>query len=102
MGGWVAQPDRGVAPLPHDLPLNHHNGTHRHLTIGGRLFATTDLDEIFDTLRTDPELRYTQSGSAVANFTLATSENWNNIWQTTSRQRPSASPYHQTITKFMI
>ena len=26
----------------------------------------------------DPELRYTQSGSAVANFTLATSENWNN------------------------
>ena len=24
----------------------------------------------------DPELRYTQSGQAVANFTLATSENW--------------------------
>ena len=24
----------------------------------------------------DPEIRYTQSGSAVANFTLATSENW--------------------------
>jgi single-strand DNA-binding protein len=25
----------------------------------------------------DPELRYTQSGQAVANFSLATSENWN-------------------------
>ena len=25
----------------------------------------------------DPELRYTQSGQAVANFTLATSESWN-------------------------
>ena len=25
----------------------------------------------------DPELRYTQSGQAVANFTLATTENWN-------------------------
>ena len=24
----------------------------------------------------DPELRYTQKGRAVANFTLATSENW--------------------------
>ena len=25
----------------------------------------------------DPELRYTQNGQAVVNFTLATSENWN-------------------------
>src|SRR5262245_16529297 len=26
----------------------------------------------------DPELRYTQGGQAVANFTIATNESWNN------------------------
>jgi single-strand DNA-binding protein len=41
----------------------------------------------------DPELRYTQSGSAVANFTLATSENWNNK----NGEREERTEWHRIV-----
>jgi len=33
---------------------------------------------VIGNLGRDPELRYTQNGQAVANFTVATNENWTN------------------------
>ena len=41
----------------------------------------------------DPELRYTQSGQAVANFTLATSENWNDK----SGERQERTEWHRIV-----
>ena len=41
----------------------------------------------------DPELRYTQSGQAVANFTLATSENWNDK----SGERVEKTEWHRVV-----
>ena len=41
----------------------------------------------------DPELRYTQNGQAVANFTLATSENWN----TREGQREERTEWHRIV-----
>jgi single-strand DNA-binding protein len=41
----------------------------------------------------DPELRYTQSGQAVANFTLATSENWNDK----NGERVEKTEWHRVV-----
>ena len=41
----------------------------------------------------DPELRYTQNGQAVANFTLATSENWNNK----SGEKEERTEWHRVV-----
>jgi single-strand DNA-binding protein len=41
----------------------------------------------------DPELRYTQSGQAVANFTLATNENWT----AKSGEREERTEWHRVI-----
>ena len=41
----------------------------------------------------DPELRYTQKGRAVANFTLATSENWT----TGDGQREERTEWHRVV-----
>ena len=40
----------------------------------------------------DPELRYTQGGQAVANFSLATSENWNDK---TSGEKVERTEWHR-------
>ena len=42
----------------------------------------------------DPELRYTQSGQAVVNFTLATSENWNDK---ASGERVERTEWHRIV-----
>ncbi len=42
----------------------------------------------------DPELRYTQSGQAVANFTLATTENWNDR---SSGERVERTEWHRIV-----
>ena len=42
----------------------------------------------------DPELRYTQNGQAVANFTLATSENWTDK----SGERTERTEWHRIVT----
>ena len=42
----------------------------------------------------DPELRYTQSGQAVANFTLATSESWNSK----EGNREERTEWHRIVT----
>ena len=42
----------------------------------------------------DPELRYTQSGQAVVNFTLATSENWNDR---SSGERIERTEWHRIV-----
>ena len=42
----------------------------------------------------DPELRYTQSGQAVANFSLATSENWNDK---SSGERVERTEWHRIV-----
>ena len=41
----------------------------------------------------DPELRYTQNGQAVANFTLATSENWKDK----SGERIERTEWHRIV-----
>jgi single-strand DNA-binding protein len=41
----------------------------------------------------DPELRYTQSGQAVANFTLATNESWTNR----SGEREERTEWHRIV-----
>jgi single-strand DNA-binding protein len=41
----------------------------------------------------DPELRYTPNGQAVANFTLATSENWTNK----SGEREERTEWHRIV-----
>ena len=41
----------------------------------------------------DPELRYTQGGQAVANFTLATSESWNDK----SGERVERTEWHRVV-----
>jgi single-strand DNA-binding protein len=41
----------------------------------------------------DPELRYTQNGQAVANFTLATSESWTNK----SGEREQKTEWHRIV-----
>jgi single-strand DNA-binding protein len=41
----------------------------------------------------DPELRYTQGGQAVANFTLATTENWTNR----SGEREERTEWHRIV-----
>ena len=41
----------------------------------------------------DPELRYTQNGQAVANFTLATNESWNNK----SGEREERTEWHRIV-----
>ena len=42
----------------------------------------------------DPELRYTAGGTAVANFTLATTESWNNQ---KSGQREERTEWHRVV-----
>jgi single-strand DNA-binding protein len=42
----------------------------------------------------DPELRYTQNGQAVANFTLATSESWNDK---ASGERVERTEWHRIV-----
>ncbi len=42
----------------------------------------------------DPELRYTQNGQAVANFTLATSENWTDK----SGEKAERTEWHRIVT----
>jgi single-strand DNA-binding protein len=42
----------------------------------------------------DPELRYTQSGQAVVNFTLATTENWNDR---SSGERVERTEWHRVV-----
>ena len=42
----------------------------------------------------DPELRYTQSGQAVANFSIATSENWNDK---SSGERVERTEWHRIV-----
>ena len=42
----------------------------------------------------DPELRYTQSGQAVTNFSLATSENWNDK---SSGERVERTEWHRIV-----
>ncbi len=42
----------------------------------------------------DPELRYTQNGQAVANFTLATTENWNDRG---SGERVERTEWHRIV-----
>jgi single-strand DNA-binding protein len=42
----------------------------------------------------DPELRYTAGGTAVANFTLATTESWNN---NKSGQREERTEWHRVV-----
>ncbi|MBF0287458.1 MAG: single-stranded DNA-binding protein [SAR324 cluster bacterium] len=41
----------------------------------------------------DPEIRYTQSGNAVANFTLATSE----VWNDKQGQRQEKTEWHNVV-----
>ena len=41
----------------------------------------------------DPELRYTQNGQAVTNFTLATNENWTNK----SGEREERTEWHRVV-----
>ncbi len=41
----------------------------------------------------DPELRYTQSGQAVVNFTLATTENWTNR----NGEREERTEWHRIV-----
>ncbi len=41
----------------------------------------------------DPELRYTQGGQAVANFTVATTENWNNK----NGEREERTEWHRIV-----
>jgi len=41
----------------------------------------------------DPEVRYAQSGTAVANFTLATNESWNNK----DGQREERTEWHRVV-----
>ncbi len=45
-------------------------------------------------LGADPEIRYTPSGMAVANFRLATSENWTNK----DGQRETRTEWHRIVT----
>ncbi len=45
-------------------------------------------------LGTDPELRYTPSGAAVCNFSLATSENWTDK---ASGQRTEKTEWHRIV-----
>ena len=42
----------------------------------------------------DPELRYTQNGQAVVNFTLATSENWNDK---STGERVERTEWHRIV-----
>jgi single-strand DNA-binding protein len=42
----------------------------------------------------DPEIRYTQSGSPVANFTLATTERWNDA---ASGERKERTEWHRIV-----
>jgi single-strand DNA-binding protein len=42
----------------------------------------------------DPELRYTQNGQAVVNFTLATTENWNDR---SSGERIERTEWHRVV-----
>lgn len=42
----------------------------------------------------DPEIRYTQSGTAVANFTIATSESWNDK---ETGQRQDRTEWHRIV-----
>lgn len=48
---------------------------------------------IIGRLGQDPELRYTQSGSAVCNFNLATSE----VWNDSSGKRQEKTEWHRII-----
>ena len=41
----------------------------------------------------DPELRYTQNGQAVTNFSLATTENWNDK----SGERMERTEWHRIV-----
>ncbi len=45
-------------------------------------------------LGADPEIRYTPSGTAVANFRMATSENWNNK----EGQKETRTEWHRVVT----
>jgi single-strand DNA-binding protein len=45
-------------------------------------------------LGADPEIRYTPSGTAVANFRIATSENWTNK----EGQRETRTEWHRIVT----
>ena len=48
--------------------------------------------QIIGNLGRDPELRYTKSGQAVANFTLATTENW-----TRDGNREERTEWHRVV-----
>ncbi|MFC2074655.1 single-stranded DNA-binding protein [Bdellovibrionota bacterium] len=48
---------------------------------------------IIGNLGTDPEVRFTPSGSAVANFTVATSENWKDK----NGQRQERTEWHRIV-----
>lgn len=48
---------------------------------------------VIGNLGRDPELRYTQSGQAVANFTVATNENWTNK----AGEREERTEWHRVV-----
>ena len=49
---------------------------------------------VLGNLTRDPELRYTQNGQAVANFSLATTEKWNSR----EGQREERTEWHRIVT----
>jgi single-strand DNA-binding protein len=48
---------------------------------------------VIGNLGRDPELRYTQNGQAVANFTVATNENWTNK----AGEREERTEWHRVV-----
>jgi single-strand DNA-binding protein len=64
----------------------------RHPDIGDPM-AGVNKAILIGNLGRDPELRYTQGGQAVANFTLATTENWTNK----SGEREDRTEWHRIV-----
>ena len=58
------------------------------------LMAGINKAILIGNLGRDPELRYTAGGTAVANFTLATTESWNN---NKSGQREERTEWHRVV-----
>jgi single-strand DNA-binding protein len=52
--------------------------THKSLQKKGNTMASLNKVMLIGNLGQDPEIRYTQSGQAVANFSVATTDRWTN------------------------
>jgi len=83
-GERSASPVSSAFPTPHspdESEYPHMAGVNKVILIGN--------------LGRDPELRYTQSGQAVANFSLATSESWKDK---NSGERKESTEWHRITT----